>query len=251
MNLTRAILERVQEVELEITPEFQKPNGIDMWAGVSDKTRKLVDIMVEKGHLTPIGLVPSNSTPVLVHAAKLRDSSKELSVIDELEKWADVALAYANINMGEYDPIAVLWPYPNEREVEWGGFWEDVVSTVTRVNDLTAAHGEAGQPSHQGLFDVIGDLVDQEVIAVNDLSEDPSKENMVWFPGNTTKYSIIDSSVFGAIQKKVEESNAWWGWSGSKGMFYLHPKAGSSVLAFWRHVRDLARWYLNERAANG
>jgi NAD(P)-dependent dehydrogenase (short-subunit alcohol dehydrogenase family) len=127
-------------VELQVTPEFQKSAGVDMWADVPDKTRKLVDVMVEKGHLTPIGLVPSVAAPVLVHAVKLKDPDDQLAVIGSLEQWANGAFEHADWQMSGYDPIMVMWPLEGS---SWAGFWGDVVDVVLNMNELTAHYGEA------------------------------------------------------------------------------------------------------------
>lgn len=251
MNLVRRILEGISEVELQVTPEFQAP-GI----GEPEVTHGPL-----KGGVTwtwHLGRGESDTIEGGFSPNLLRIDASISSLFGSWNPWHVVRQAFGWVkdHISDYASegtkiyLVEVSGAVNEKEYAERLHREGIIDGFAmvgegkKVNDLTAAHGAVGQPSYQGLFDAIGDLVYEEVVAIHDFNEDPSKENMVWFPGNVTKYPIIDSPLFGAIQKKVEKSGAWWGWSGSKGMFYLYPKAGTSVLTFWSHVRDLADWYL-------
>lgn len=116
---------------------------------------------------------------------------------------------------------------------------------------VTPEFQKPGKPTGQKLMDVIGDYVDMEVIVIDDLSGEPTGYNPVGFPGNTHKYPIIGSELFGEIEARIKESGTHWIWNGSEKRFYMYPGADMSVPVFWNRVYNLASWFLEQVVGSG
>ena len=145
MNIARRILERIHEVELDITPEFQKKD-MGSWAGVSQELMNRIDAMVEEGHVEINGHGPKVDV-VNVQPSRLANPTDDEKVIDELELWVDKNINHANTQMGGYNPIVTMTPFAGST---WTQFWEDVASVVVKMHVLTLSYGEADQRYETG-----------------------------------------------------------------------------------------------------